>query len=626
MKFSKTFVLLLLITLLGFALRVYQLDYFSLRGDEAFTVLFVQKPLAQMWYETLTVEPNPPLLYFLLRWWIELAGDSEFITRFFSLVFGVLSIPALYRAGRAMFSSRAVGLVAAFIIAINPYQIWHSQDVRNYTLWPLFTILALLFFWNWYSSRKGNPQSPKRTSSPIIQLSIFCLFQLIALYAHYFEAFILLALNLFVFATLWRELRKLAQWLVAQFILAVLYLPYPLILSNRVSSYGEGSGRMGVPLADVARETVSSFFLSDTLEPNLRAWLWIPFGLVALAALVILWLRDWRRGLFFSVYLGIPTLAVFALNTFRPLYLERYLNGIAPAYYLLLSFGIVALIQKVSSLRLTSDVSRQTLVRRVSFAVVAIILAIVAFLALNTYWTNPAYAKSPFWRELTDIINQNAQPGDIIVQNFPEMSLLYYDSTRLPVVVYPETFLPDNTTNQQLNAMNANYQRAWFIPAATDVWDPDQYVESWLDRRDDLLQHWRVGDFRLRLYATPSQYLNTMQKTDQNLNNLFSLIGYRTQPEGSDLLVTLYWRALQKPDADYEFSVRGLDANGSELGVQRSAPVNGAFPTTEWAKGSLVVDQHLISGAAAAYSFELSLCTPEVCTPAAQTLPVSSSN
>lgn len=103
MKISRAFLLLCAILLLAFALRMFRLDFFSLRGDEAFTVLFVQKPLAQMWRETLTVEPNPPLMYFALRGWIALAGAGEFATRFFSAFFGVLSVALIYRLAREIF-------------------------------------------------------------------------------------------------------------------------------------------------------------------------------------------------------------------------------------------------------------------------------------------------------------------------------------------------------------------------------------------------------------------------------------------------------------------------------------------------------------------------------------------
>jgi len=83
--FSALLVLLCALTLLAFGLRTYRLDSISLRGDESFTVLFVEKSFAQMWHEILTVEPNPPLLYLLLRGWMALAGAGEFATRYFSL-------------------------------------------------------------------------------------------------------------------------------------------------------------------------------------------------------------------------------------------------------------------------------------------------------------------------------------------------------------------------------------------------------------------------------------------------------------------------------------------------------------------------------------------------------------
>lgn len=664
MRFSKSRVLVLLLVLLAFALRLYQLDFFSLRGDESFTVLFVQKPLAQMWQETLTIEPNPPLLYFLLRGWIVVAGASEFATRFFSLFFGVLCIPLTYTLARALLplltkersqtqtrtmsrqSASAfvngvrspIPLIAAFLIAINPYQIWHSQDVRNYTMWPALSLLALVFFWQWYRAttepRRGAPLwSPSNSRSPNSwspHLLFFTLAELAALYTHYYEAFILLALNLFVFATLWRNRRKIVEWLGVQIVLAILYLPYPLILSNRVSAYGEGSGRQGVALWDIARETFSTFVLSETLDATLRAWLWIPFALVALTGLIFLFSRDKNRALFFILYAGIPTLSVFALNTIRPLYLERYLNGIAPAYYLLLAVGIVALSNTIAQFisrqpKLQSPVSpslhlsisqslpapRSTLhAPRYPVPGLALLAAIafVSFLALSNYWTNPAYAKSPDWRGLANIINTNAQRGDIIVQNFPETSLLYYDKTNLPLVVYPETYLPDAKTTQQLNGMSGGYQRVWFIPAAPDVWDPDQFVEGWLDAREDLLQEWDVGEFRLRSYATPASYLNTMKPVNATFGDTFKLLGFRSAHMGDSVQIVLYWRALQNPATGYTIGVQLADIQGHILAQDANIPVNGNLPTNQWRKNQTVVDQHTLALPPSVEVFRVNIC------------------
>ncbi len=634
------YLVLLCIVLLAFALRVYRLDFFSLRGDESFTVLFVQKPFAQMWHETLTVEPNPPLLYLVLRGWIALAGDSEFVTRFFSVVFGVLCVPLTFRVARNVLTGltgnresaeigankNMLGITAAFVVAINPYQIWHSQDVRNYTMWAALSLLALMFFWQWYAVEpkhfaERTLQSRRSRAQNALPLLGFIVAELAALYAHYYEAFILLALNLFVFATLWRERNKVLEWIGAQIVLAILYLPYPLILSNRVSSYGEGSGRQGVALWDIARETFSAFVLSDTLGENLRTWLWIPFALLVVAGLIFLWTRDWKRGLFFVVYLAVPTLCLFGLNTIRPLYLERYLNGIAPVYYVLLAFGIVA----VS--RFSFRDARERLLReRVVVAALLIPLLVIAYLALANYWMNPAYAKAPDWRGLARIINTNAQRGDLIVQNFPETSLLYYDKSKLPLVVYPETFLPDGETERQLNAMNANYQRVWFIPAAPDFWDPEQVVEQWLNRKADLLDEWRAGDFNLHLYSTPSYYLGAMRPTNLTFRNLLALRGYRTQIRGNELRIVFYWRALVKPDKAYTLKLQTLDADGNVLAEETRMPVRDAYPMTLWRKNELVVDQHTLPYSAAVNTFTVSLCDGDLCQSSSGRLSIPTGN
>lgn len=625
MKRSRTRLLLLGILLLAFGLRVYRLDYFSLRGDESFTVLFVQKPLAQMWNEILTVEPNPPLLYVCLRGWIALAGASEFATRYFSVFFGVLCAALGYRVGEYLTSrlpptrrgeltspltpllqgaGGRIALVVAFLIAINPYQIWHSQDVRNYTMWPALSLLALLCFWRWYAYKEREARGKNSLWTGLL----FAVAELAALYTHYYEAFALLALNLFVFATTWRDRAKWGQWLAAQLVLAILYLPYPLLISNRAASYGEGSGRQGVALWDIARETFSSFTLGETLDMVWREWLWIPLALLALAGLWILARRDWRRALLLSLLIAAPTLSVFALNTVRPLYLERYLNVVAPGYYILLAIAVVEL--PLFVVRPRSRLGASPVLRLASrFSLLASLL-VLSFLALTNYFYNPAYAKAPDWRGLARVINANARRGDLIIQNFPETSLLYYNRTALPLVVYPITYMPDAETIRALNAVNSNYQRIWFIPAAEGYWDPDQFVEQWLDHRTDLLDERTAGDLRVRLYATPSSYLNSMARSGAEFGQLIRLNGYRTERRGADLRVVLYWRVLDKPGGSFEVEVRARDANGNVLERLRGTPVRGAYPTSEWSKNELVVDQYDLAGGGLATQVQIRVCDP----------------
>ena len=134
--------LLLALVVAAFGLRVYRLDYQSLRGDESFSIQFSAHELDWLFPNIANVELNPPLYYLLLHYWMASLGQSEFVTRFLSLVFGVVSVPLIYHLGRAMGNPR-VGALATFLLAINPFQVWHAQDVRNYTLWPALSMASL---------------------------------------------------------------------------------------------------------------------------------------------------------------------------------------------------------------------------------------------------------------------------------------------------------------------------------------------------------------------------------------------------------------------------------------------------------------------------------------------------
>lgn len=622
----------LLLTLVAFALRIYMLDYFSLRGDESFTVLFVQKPFAEMWNEIRTVEPNPPLMYLLLRGWVGLAGAGEFATRFFSVFWGVLCVPLIYRLAMSFYPTslpapslegggkRARGevmaIVAAFLIAINPYQIWHSQDVRNYTMWPALSLLALLFFWRW-----THPGKVPSGGSSLLILGAFVFAELAALYTHYYEAFILVGVNLYVLFFLVRRRAwagwkspSLMLWAGAQVILAILYLPFPLIISNRVASYGEGSGQQGVSLWEIWQRTFNVFTLGETLDESVRHYAWIPLAFALAVILIARW-RSERRGLFFLLYIGVPTFAVFLLNLVRPLFLERYLNGIAPGYYLLFAWGISALF---TSRRLMTNPQKPPeseamipnptgppdkvavgrlgaihLVKRGAALLALVVFALLSAFALANYLYNPAYAKSPDWRGLARAIDAESRKGDVILQNFPETSLVYYDRSGLPLVVYPQTYMPDARTTQSLEALNGKFRRVWFIPAGNEYWDPDQFVEEWLDRHDDLLVETRVASFRLELYGTPAQFLSSMQPLDANLGKLANLIGYRLDRQGPVWHVVLYWRAQATTKKGYDVLVRLIASGTSQVFAQvQRAPVNGTYPTNQWRRNELIVDQY----------------------------------
>jgi uncharacterized membrane protein len=117
-------IILIILLLTAFALRLYRLDHQEIWGDEAHSVYVTSLPLLST--VSPRIETNPPLYHLLLYFWVRLTGSSVFALRFLSLVLGVLTVPLVYRLARLAFGV-PVGLLAALLCAISPFQVYYSQ-------------------------------------------------------------------------------------------------------------------------------------------------------------------------------------------------------------------------------------------------------------------------------------------------------------------------------------------------------------------------------------------------------------------------------------------------------------------------------------------------------------------
>ena len=124
--------LLLLLLLLAFLLRTYQLDSQALRGDEAATVLYSALPVTDLWELSRITDPHPPLYYLMLHPWQLLTGDGAWAMRFAGVIASTLAVAALYSLAQRTLRAPYISLLAAALLAINPFQIWLAQDIRSY--------------------------------------------------------------------------------------------------------------------------------------------------------------------------------------------------------------------------------------------------------------------------------------------------------------------------------------------------------------------------------------------------------------------------------------------------------------------------------------------------------------
>jgi hypothetical protein len=119
---------------------------------------------------------------------------------------------------------------------------------------------------------------------------------------------------------------------------------------------------------------------------------------------------------------------------------------------------------------------------------------------------------------------------------------------------------------------------------------------------DGLADRWHpssVGPL-IALSPEPARQLPAgIQPLGAQLGDTLELAGYSYGQAdlvaGTVVPLTLYWRALAPPAADYSVSLRLYDAAGNEVfKVDNQNPVLGSYPTSRWSPGEVVADYYEI--------------------------------
>jgi uncharacterized membrane protein len=129
--------------LIAFSLRTHRLNFQPLWWDEGYSLYFAAMDPAAMVAGTAS-DIHPPFYYALLRFWIALLGSGAVAVRLLSVFVGTLTVPLLYRIGRRLVDGR-VGMLASLVMAIAPFHVYYSQEVRMYGLVTLLGLLSVYF-------------------------------------------------------------------------------------------------------------------------------------------------------------------------------------------------------------------------------------------------------------------------------------------------------------------------------------------------------------------------------------------------------------------------------------------------------------------------------------------------
>jgi mannosyltransferase len=240
MNWFKKYWPIIVIVLVGLIFRFYNLTAISLWHDEAFSALLIKYPWSEMMYR-IGLDVHPPMYYVFLRLWHSLLGDSLFALRGMSVFFGAGTILAVYGLVKRAFNTERAALIAAVLVAVNPFQVQYVTEARMYTMGAFFAILAAFFLVKalrrqreYYERLNMNiphtPQATRLKRSFLFAYLWFVVSTSIIIYTHYYLLFTATALGLYALYFHWHtykdHLRRYG-WMILSFILiGVSFLPW----------------------------------------------------------------------------------------------------------------------------------------------------------------------------------------------------------------------------------------------------------------------------------------------------------------------------------------------------------------------------------------------------------------
>ncbi|MBI4674197.1 MAG: hypothetical protein HY741_21345, partial [Chloroflexi bacterium] len=203
-----------------------------------------------------------------------------------------LGVALLYLIGKEIGGAR-LGLLAALFLALARFQIWWSQDIKNYTLSAFFAWASVWFVWRMADSgwQTANGRWRMAVGGWLYAIG-YTLSAALALFSHYLAALILLANNVFVGIILlaqWRAgknpLPLFLKWSAAQIAVVILLAPWLYIyLRNGATWTAAPAFDFGLFLRLAA--TVLSLGVTTYIEN----YTWIVLGLVVVAGLSVGWI------------------------------------------------------------------------------------------------------------------------------------------------------------------------------------------------------------------------------------------------------------------------------------------------------------------------------------------------
>ncbi len=580
---------LLALLLLAFALRSAWLDKQSLWADEAYTLSLSTRSLWQsVLNEVLRGDantPHTPLYYLALMPWLKLVGTSDYALRWFSVAFGLLTVPVTFALARRLLGAKTGGTVA-LLAGMSPFLVYYSQEARMYAMAGFLAVLAS------YCLVRALMGGGRRWWIGY-SLSAIALFFTLNLGLVLVGVFFLVSLLPGSFGVGQRRLS------------VVFHLPVGLsvLLWQAVQGSQSAMNFIVVPFQsigllsfDTLKDTALAYAFGVTMD---KAW--------AVDRVYIFRgnpLQPWATALqpYYTTILALVAVGLASIGA-------RKLARMKSPGFLLLVLSVASVVASVLLLRLTtiSYGVRLTLIAAPLFLIVlaagmqavpglvripalAMLILVMSYSLWQGY-QNPVFSRSEF-RVLAQHLDAEMEDGDAVYLHGPVLRLLdrRYLTRPHPVFSIPKALpvhVDWNEVARQLESIAGQYPRVWLVLGGEEDFDPDHRVERWLLEHGYQMEDEWFGNARLSLFVFPrrggSNVLSGRPVSDKlALSGATLPVGQVFTP-GQSVPVALTWRASEPLSRRYRLSIRILDSDQLVWSQRDVDLAPSFFPASSWA-------------------------------------------
>ena len=316
---------ILFIFILNIVTKIIGLTTNCLSLDEPFSVFYAQMNVKDIILELLKGN-NPPLWEIILHYWIRVFGTGIVSVRFLPLIFSSLTAVILFITGKRFFNYQ-VGITASLLFTFSNYHVFFSHEARVYPLFCLLTVISVYYFLSYI-------KQPHRWK----YLIIITVTNIVICYAHYFGFFVLFIEFLWALCLVKFEKRIFYTFLLSIAVFLVAYIPIINIFIARLND----SVSHGTWLSPVSGD--SWFFLLGFWSNNrVNLILFLIPLLLSLVLLIKKLIHQYQQTIFTALvfsWFWIPFLLMYFISFRIPMFLDRYLIYISPAFYLILPISL----------------------------------------------------------------------------------------------------------------------------------------------------------------------------------------------------------------------------------------------------------------------------------------------